>query len=127
MPDIDKERLRNAVADLAKLRGTDNWDLGDRILRDVIEKVDYNDLKDAVRKNTAEIAESIQKISSSNISYMEVMDDRKSVESQRAEILSNLALAMWVADGMPPAGAPERPEKHEKSGGGVSFMPVKDD
>lgn len=124
MPDIDKERLRNAVADLAKLRGTDNWDLGDRILRDVIEKVDYNDLKDAVRKNTAEIAESIQKISSSNISYMEVMDDRKSVESQRAEILSNLALAMWVADGMPSDGAPE---KHEKSGGGVSFMPVKDE
>ena len=120
MPDIDKERLRNAVADLAKLRGTDNWDLGDRILRDVIEKVDYNDLKDAVRKNTAEIAESIQKISSSNISYMEVMDDRKSMESQRAEILSNLALAMWVADGMPPAGSSE---KHEKSGG-VSFAPV---
>lgn len=115
MADFEKERLRNAVADLAKLRGTNNWDLGDRILRDVIAKVDFNDLKDAVRKNTGEIAESIQSLSSSNISYMEVMDDSKNDNAQRAEILSNLALALWVADGMSGDNKPK---------GGVSFAPA---
>ena len=116
-PEIEKERLRNAVADLANLHDTDNWDLGDRILRDVIEKLDFEELKNIIRKNSVEIAVTIQKLSNGNISYMEVIEETGNEnKAQRAEILSNLALALWVAEGVKDAPADEKDEAGGKGG-----------
>lgn len=103
MENHETKRLRNAIANLAKLRGSECWDLGDKILRDVLDNLDAGQLKKILKKHSKDIALSLKKLSGNNATYLEIMDVADNGECadaarRQAEILSDLALAVWVME-----------------------------